>query len=66
MKKLSIKLIEFYQFFLSFDKGLLHIFAPLGACKYEVSCSEYAKQAVIKNGFLKGGVLGFKRILTCR
>lgn len=66
MRKLFIKLIEFYQNFLSLDHGLLAILAPGGACKYETSCSEYTKKAVIKYGVLRGLYLGFRRILSCR
>ncbi len=57
--------IEFYQTFLSFDRGVLAIFAPGGACRYEVSCSEYTKQSIDEYGVLKGVGMGFKRILSC-
>lgn len=63
---ICIQLINFYQFFLSFDHGLLRIFAPGGACKYPVSCSEYTKQVIIKHGVLKGMVMGGRRIISCR
>lgn len=66
MKKLFIKLIEFYQIFLSFDRGVLAILSPGGACKYEISCSEYTKQMIIKQGTIKGVYLGIKRIGSCR
>lgn len=65
MKKLLISIIEVYQTFLSFDKGILSYFAPGGACKYEISCSEYTKQQ-IKNTGIKGVWLGIKRIWSCR
>ncbi|OGE17675.1 hypothetical protein A3F00_01255 [Candidatus Daviesbacteria bacterium RIFCSPHIGHO2_12_FULL_37_11] len=65
MKKLLIKLIEFYQRFISFDSGILKIFAPGGACRYSPTCSEYTKQAILENGGLKGGWLGIKRIISC-
>src|SRR5437870_2063461 len=52
--------------FLSFDYGLLSFFAPEGACKFEVSCSEYTKRAIDKYGITKGVFLGFRRILTCK
>ncbi len=35
------------------------------ACRYEPSCSVYAKQAIIKYGPFKGGYLALKRILSC-
>lgn len=65
MQRLLISLINFYQTYLSFDKGALAFFAPGGSCRYEVSCSEYAKQAISRYGVLKGVGLGFKRILSC-
>ncbi len=66
MEKLLISLIEFYQTYLSFDKGVLAIFAPGGACRYNVRCSEYAKTKVMEFGVLKGSLLALKRIWNCR
>lgn len=34
-------------------------------CKYEPTCSEYAKQAIQKYGTKKGSILAIKRILRC-
>lgn len=65
MAKLLISLINFYQIFLSFDQGLLRVLSPAGACKGSPTCSQFTKQAILKYGALKGGVLGFKRILSC-
>lgn len=65
MKKLAVIIINFYQKYLSFDRGLLMVLAPGGACLFEVSCSEFTKQAILEKGLLKGGFLGFKRILSC-
>lgn len=66
MKQIIVGIINFYQTFLSFDKGLLSFMAPGGACKYSPTCSEYTKQMVEKYGVIKGLILGGKRILTCR
>lgn len=66
MQKLLVNLISFYQTYLSFDKGVLALFAPGGACKQEVRCSEYTKQMIIKHGVTQGLVLGVKRIWSCR
>lgn len=66
MSRILINLINFYQNYLSFDKGILAVLAPGGACKYTPTCSEYTKQAVERFGVLKGLALGTKRILSCR
>ena len=61
MKKLLIKIIDFYK---------KHISTYLSQtfnihCKYHPTCSEYAKQAIQKYGALKGSFLAIKRILKC-
>ncbi len=66
MKTLLLNLINFYQSYLSFDRGVLALLAPGGACKYETTCSEYTKQMIIQEGVAKGLVLGAKRIWSCR
>lgn len=65
-KVFSIAIINFYQQFLSFDKGLLAILAPGGSCRYTPSCSEYTKQMIVKFGVWRGFALGVKRIISCR
>lgn len=65
MQKLLISIIIYYQKYLSFDKGALVIFAPGGACRYEITCSEYMKQTIKEKGVGTGLVLGLKRILSC-
>ncbi len=60
MKKILIVLIIFFQ------KIISPIFHFLGInCKYYPTCSEYAKQAILKYGVFKGIKLGFVRILKC-
>lgn len=65
MLKVCLILINIYQTFLSFDRGILRVLAPGGACKYPVSCSEYTKQMLIEHGVVRGSFLGLKRILSC-
>ena len=65
MQKLLISLINFYQKYWSFDRGFLAVFAPGGTCRYEVSCSEYMKIAILKEGVLKGVWRGVKRLFSC-
>ena len=57
MKKLFIKLINFYQ---------KHISSRTNShCKYYPSCSEYTKQAIEKYGSIRGLAKGTWRILRC-
>ena len=61
MKKILIYpfilLIKVYQNFIS----------PLlpATCRYQPTCSHYAKEALEKHGLLKGGWLAVKRIFSC-
>lgn len=34
-------------------------------CRFYPTCSEYTRQAIMKFGLLKGGILGVKRICKC-
>ena len=54
---IMIKLIRFYQIFIS----------PLtpGVCRYTPTCSAYFIEALQKYGPIKGSYLGIKRILRC-
>lgn len=60
MRKLLIKIIEFYQKHIS-----LWLESKNVRCKFYPSCSEYTKQAIEKYGVLKGCRLGICRILRC-
>jgi hypothetical protein len=57
LKKLSLWALNFYQKYLRC--GL-----P-SSCRFEPSCSEYVKLAIIKYGFIKGVSKGVKRLLRC-
>lgn len=56
MKKILIKIINFYQII----PGSFH-----GYCKHIPTCSEYTKEAIKEYGCIKGLLLGIKRILKC-
>jgi putative membrane protein insertion efficiency factor len=57
ISKLLIKLIRFYQKFIS---------PLLGQnCRFYPTCSQYAIEALSNHGALKGGSLAIKRILKC-
>ncbi|MBQ0122449.1 MAG: membrane protein insertion efficiency factor YidD [Bacteroidales bacterium] len=54
---LPVKLIRFYQIFLSPYMGR--------QCRYTPTCSNYALEALRKHGLLKGSFLALRRILRC-
>ncbi|MBV6496707.1 MAG: membrane protein insertion efficiency factor YidD [Acidobacteria bacterium ACB1] len=58
MKHLALGIIWFYKVAIS------PYLAP--ACRFEPTCSEYARQAIIKYGAVRGTWLGVKRILRCQ
>ena len=58
MKIIFIKIIRFYQKYLSDLKGR-------ATCIYTPTCSQYAIEAIEKYGVLKGGLLAAWRILRC-
>lgn len=35
------------------------------ACRFRPTCSEYGKEAVVRFGILKGGLLAFLRLARC-
>lgn len=47
--------------------GYRQLISPfLGAsCRFYPSCSQYAKEAVLKHGVVRGVSLGIRRILRC-
>jgi putative component of membrane protein insertase Oxa1/YidC/SpoIIIJ protein YidD len=63
-RKLAVLPIVIYQRTLSFDHGPLKVLYPHGFCRYYPSCSEYCRQAVLKDG-VKGIFRGAWRLLRC-
>lgn len=63
-RKIVVSFINFYQKFISFDTGMFSLKKGT-TCVFYPTCSEYAKQAVVKYGVLKGLFLGVRRILRC-
>lgn len=66
-KNVLIKLINFYQKYLSPDSGFLKKKGLIQKqiCVFYPTCSEYTKEAIIKYGSFKGLKLGFFRVLRC-
>ncbi|MFA6193752.1 MAG: membrane protein insertion efficiency factor YidD [Parcubacteria group bacterium] len=65
MKRIILKMIRWYQKYLSLDTGFLSYIYSERVCRYHPTCSEYSYQAIEKYGTIKGGWLGFKRIIRC-
>lgn len=57
MRWLLIRLVRFYQLFIS------PFFPP--SCRFEPTCSQYAIEAIQTHGALKGGWMALKRIGRC-
>lgn len=57
MKRLLLALIRFYR------RAISPYTAP--KCRYIPTCSQYALEAIVKYGALKGGFLAFRRICRC-
>jgi len=55
------------RFALSLLRGYKLVLSPLfaGSCRFLPSCSEYAGQAVVEHGVLKGTWLAFRRLSRC-
>ncbi|MBQ4492953.1 MAG: membrane protein insertion efficiency factor YidD [Deltaproteobacteria bacterium] len=56
-KKTLLFLIRFYQRFISPLKGR--------SCRFYPTCSQYAYEAIVKYGVVKGVWMATKRILRC-
>ncbi len=68
LKKISAVGIVTYQKFFSPDTGLLFsagIFKQRNICVFYPTCSEYAKGAIEKYGFIRGLAKSMWRILRC-
>ncbi|MBI2430794.1 MAG: membrane protein insertion efficiency factor YidD [Candidatus Levybacteria bacterium] len=49
-----------------FSNLLKTLIGTTQVCRYFPTCSEYAKQSIIKYGVIKGGYFSVKRILSCQ
>jgi len=57
MKYVFLALIKVYRWFIS------PIFPP--SCRFYPTCSQYAEEAIVEHGVLRGGWLALSRILKC-
>ena len=57
MKRFLLRAIRFYQRRISPH--------TVAACRFRPTCSQYAYTAIQRYGALKGGWMGFRRILRC-
>jgi len=57
MKSLALMLIKLYQKFFTL--------IGYGSCRYYPTCSQYAKEQLLHNSFLKAIFYSFIRILKC-
>ena len=57
MKRVLIRMIRFYQKYVSPNKGY--------SCPYTPCCSQYGLEAIEKYGARKGGLMAHWRILRC-
>ena len=57
MRSLALLLIRLYQV----------VFAPAfrGSCRHVPSCSEYAREAVVRHGAARGSWLALRRLARC-
>ncbi|MFD2596490.1 membrane protein insertion efficiency factor YidD [Sphingobacterium griseoflavum] len=57
LQSVFVLIIRFYQIFIS---------PFLGAnCRYTPTCSQYGKEAILKYGPFKGGLMAVRRIVRC-
>ena len=57
MKHLLVGLVDLYRLLIS------PLLPPL--CRFEPSCSQYARAALLRHGAVKGTVLSIWRVLRC-
>ncbi|HKD11563.1 MAG TPA: membrane protein insertion efficiency factor YidD [Thermoanaerobaculia bacterium] len=57
MTRIVVALLDFYK------KAISPWLPP--ACRFEPTCSVYAREAIVRHGLGKGSFLAFKRLLRC-
>jgi hypothetical protein len=64
MKKLAIAIIDIYQ--KVFSSALHQLTGTKNACRFSLTCSEYAKISISEKGLVKGAYLSIVRLLKCQ
>ncbi|MEK7160226.1 MAG: membrane protein insertion efficiency factor YidD [Patescibacteria group bacterium] len=64
MKKILISTIDFYQKFLY--QVFKNLFGISSSCRFETTCSNYAKQSISNFGIIKGTKMSAIRLLKCQ
>lgn len=64
MKKIAITAIDIYQKL--FSSVLHQLTGSASGCRFDVTCSEYAKISISEKGIIKGTYLSIVRLLKCQ
>lgn len=64
MKSLVLFILTAYQKF--FSPLMYQLLGQKRLCRYELTCSAYAKEAIEKFGVVEGSKKGFMRLLSCQ
>ena len=63
LQLILVALIQVYRWVLSPAKAAL--FGPLGRCRFEPTCSNYALEAIRRHGAWRGSLLAARRVCSC-
>lgn len=64
-RRAATTLVILYQRTLSPDHSWVKLLLPAGRCRYYPSCSEYARQALLRHGVILGSWQAARRLLRC-
>lgn len=61
----SRRLASFIGFYQNYLSPLLHLNGRIQLCRFHPTCSEYARQSLLKDGLYKGSAKSVWRVLRC-